>query len=137
MSIFKIRNALETRLQEYATSKSLKVVWENIATIPTTNYLKANMFASETLDPSLGVNHQRYLGTFRVVFYSFDINKGMKTIETTAEEIQAYFPRGTQLVKDDLTVNIVGTPSIRVPGYSNNYIYVAVDINYRTDVVTA
>lgn len=136
MSYVKIRNALETKLAAFAATKSLPVVWENIAATPTTSYIKATIFTADTQDPSIGNNHRRYGGVFRVQFMCTDVGKGMKPVEAFADSILAYFPRGLKLVKDDITVNITNTGSARTPGYETNYIYITVDFIYRTDVLS-
>ncbi len=112
MSMLKVRNALESRLSAFAATKNLPVVWENIKTIPTGNYLKAFVFPSETEDPSFGNRHRRYNGLFRVTYYTTQLNVGMKAASTLIEEIVDYFPRGAQLVSGGLTTNIINTPSV-------------------------
>lgn len=135
MSQLKVRSALETRLAAFAATKSLPVVWENIKTLPTGNYLKAFMFPADTIDPSFGNRHRRYTGLLRVTYYSTDINKGIATVQSTVEDLVEYFPRGLQIVSQGLTTNITNTPSILVPGYEATYIFITVDILYRADQI--
>lgn len=135
MSQIKIRNALETRLAAFSVLKgNIPVVWENIKTIPTVSFLKATVFPSPTKDPSIGDNHKRYLGIFRVTYYCTDLNSGMGDIEAFIDDLVAYFPRGLQLPVSDFVVNIESTPSTSSAAYDSNYLYISVDMYYRADV---
>jgi len=136
VSQLKIRNALETRLASFATSKAIPVLWENKSSIPTTSYLKAEIFKSPVRDPSIGANHRRYLGIFRVTYYCTDLNKGMGGVESFMDDLANYFPRGLQLTKDSIVVHIEATPSQTSVGYESNYLYTSVEIYYRCDVIT-
>lgn len=135
MSQLKIRNALETNLAAFATTKSLPVVWENVAAIPSGSYLKATMFPAETVDPSIGASHKRYVGIFRITYYHNGLNTGMKAVETIVDDIVAYFPRGLELVKDGYSIRIERTPSSSSVGIESNYVYVSVSMYYRCDVI--
>lgn len=132
----KIRNALESRLATYAATKSLPVLWENKSATPSGSYLSASLYPSATKDPSFGALHKRYSGIFRIVYYCIDLNKGMAAIETLADELVSLFPRGLAITKDDVVVNIETTPAQSPPGFESSYVFVAVSVFYRTDVVT-
>lgn len=136
MSQLKIRNALETKLASFATAKSIPVVWENKSNIPTGSYIKATLFPSPTRDPSIGANHQRYLGIFRMTYYCTDLNKGMGAIEAFVDGLVKHFPRGLQLNKDGFVIHIENTPSTTSVSYESNYLYVSVEVYYRCDVIT-
>ncbi len=137
----KIRNALQAVLVPWATSKSVKVAWENRAFEPAASYVRARLFPSPTQDPSIGARHQRYLGIFRISFcanlteaaYS---NKGAEVIESMAEEIVALYKRGNKLVKDDVVVSIEYTPSQSSITYDGCYAIVDVEVIYRSDIIT-
>lgn len=136
MSQNKVRRALETKLNTFALSKNIPVVWENIKTVPTTSYLRAFLMPADTQDPSIGNNHRRFMGGFRVVYYCTDINKGITPVETFMDELVDYFPRALKLVEpvSGITVNIDHTPSVSSPNYEATYIYTAMDVLYRADV---
>lgn len=135
MSQLRIRNALEKHLSLFATAKSIPVVWENISTIPSGNYLKATIFPSPTQDPSIGASHQRYQGFFRITYYSTELNKGVKSVEEIVRELIEHFPRGLQLSKDNLVVHVERTPSSTSLDYLANYLYISVEMYYRADVI--
>lgn len=139
MSQMKVRAALEQRLALFAASKSLPVVWENKSTDPTTSHLRATMIVAPVKNPSMGVAgdgraHQRYNGLFRIQALLTDLNKGPASIEGLAEEIAAWFPRGSSFVQDTVTVNIDNTPMSSGINYDGLFIFVSIDIPYRADV---
>jgi hypothetical protein len=135
MSTLKVRNALETHLAAYATTKNIPVVWENISSIPTTSYIKATLYPATTINPSLGVDHQRLVGLFRMTYYSKELNKGVSAVQTVAEDLIALFPRGLQLTSSGVTVWIPNTPSASSIIPEGNYIYLSVDLYYRADII--
>lgn len=139
MSQVKVRAALETRLAAFATSKSLPVVWENKSTDPTTSHLRATMITAPVKNPSMGVAgdgraHLRYNGIYRVQALLTDLNKGPSVIEGLAEDIAAWFPRGSSFVKDGVTVNIDNTPLSSGINYDGLFTYISVDIPYRSEI---
>lgn len=134
MSLLRVRNSLETHLAAFATANSnIPVVWENIKTIPSGNYLKAFLFPAATQDPSFGTKHKRYTGLFRVTYYTTELNVGMFAATTFAESLADHFPRGLQIVSGGLTTNITNTPSVSTPAYEATYMYITVDILYRAE----
>lgn len=136
MSQLKVREALEARLQTFATSKGITtVVWENIKSIPSGTYLKAHMFPADTQDPSFGNKHRRYTGLFRVTYYTTALNTPLPLVQPLIEDLVDYFPRGLQLTAGGLVTNITNTPSILSPGYEATYMYITVDILYRADQI--
>ena len=142
MSQTKIRQALQTPLVAFASSKNLKVAWENINFDPAgKSYLRAFLFRSPTQDPSIGAIHKRYKGIFRVQWMvsltdSAYANKGAEVIEALAEEIVALYPRGLQLTKDGVVVHIEGTPSQSSISYDSAWAIVTIETIYRTDIIT-
>lgn len=135
MALVEIRSALEKQISTYAATKSLTVVYENISTVPSGNYVKVVLGDIGVADPSLGVKHQRYRGIMRVTVYLKSLNTGSTPIMTIAEEIRDLFYRGLQLTKSGVVVQIPNTPEVRTPGYSEGYIYLAVDVPFRCDII--
>jgi len=133
MSQVKIRQALESRLKAFADSKSLKVLWENVGAVPTGTHLRAFIFRSPTADPSIGANHKRYKGLFRVQVWSDTLTQGPLLAETLAEELVAYFPRALQITKDSIVVHIENTPSQGSISIETSWVCVSVEMTYRTD----
>jgi hypothetical protein len=144
MALVEIRSALEKQIKTYCTTKgTLTPVWENTSVVPsklpTVDYVKVVIGDIGVADPSLGVVHQRYRGIMRVTVYMKDstagLNTGITPIMTVAEEIRDLFYRGLQLTKSGVVVQIPNTPEIRSPGYSEGYIYLAVEIPFRSDII--
>ena len=138
MSQLNVRNALETKLKEFAQSKSVGVCWENIKFIPTDpKFLRATIFTSPTQDPSFGNRHRRYFGLLRVTYYTKDFNSGMGSTIAFVDSLVDYFPRGLQVTAGTLTTNITNTASVTMPGYEGAYMFIVVDIPYRADEISA
>lgn len=138
MSQLDVRSALSSRLAAFATANgNIKIVWENIKTIPTTNHLRAVMFPSPTQDPSFGNKHKRYAGLFRVSYYTTALNVGVGDAEIFAEKIVDYFPRGLRIEIGNVSTQILNTPSITTPGYEGNFMFIVVDIPYSADDISA
>ena len=135
-----IRSALEGRLKDFAATKSLKVVWENVSTSSTitTPHFISRLIRGTTQDPSLGANHQRHTGVYRITYrIPGGINKGTGAMEAMLEELIAYFPRGLQLTHDGVITRITSTPSMSPDiGYEGNDIFNSVTISYRTEILT-
>ena len=97
------------------------------------------MITAPVKNPSMGVagdgrSHKRYSGLFRVQALLTDLNKGPASIEGLAEEIAAWFPRGSSFVKDGVTVNIDNTPMSSGINYDGNWVYITVDVPYRAEI---
>lgn len=136
MSQVKIRQALEKHLKTFATSKSLKVLWENVSAVPTGSHLRATIFRSPTQDPSIGAKHKRYRGLFRIQVWHDSLNTGPAAVEALAEEIVAHFPRALQLTKDTVVVHIENTPSQGSISIEANWAVITIECVYRADVIT-
>lgn len=133
MSTRKVRSALETRLKTFADANSLKVAWENKGAVLTVNHIQATLFPAPTQNPSLGVEHKRFRGVFRMRVMLNDINNGPAGIETLSEALVDWFPRGSSLVASGVTVNVESTPSCSGIMYEGNFVYVVVELSYRAD----
>ena len=134
-----VRSALESRLQAFATSKSLPVAWENKSCEITTSHLRSKLITGPIRNPSMGTQldgraHKRFSGIYRVQVLLTELNKGPATIETLAEELINWFPRGLSLVSGGVTVNFDNTPSMSSIDNDANWVYVSVDIPYRAEV---
>lgn len=133
MSTKKVRAALETKLNSFATANSLKVAWENKGADYTVSHIRATLFPSPTQNPSIGVEHKRYRGLFRMLVMLTDLNNGPSAVETLGESLADWFPRGSSLTSGGLIVNIESTPSVSSIMYEGNFVYVSVELAYRAD----
>ena len=137
MAQVEIRNALETRLATWATTKGFAVIWENDASPPIeASHLRSEMFPSPTQNPSMGAYHRRYKGIFRVQCWLDKLNNGPADVEAFAEELVALFPRGLVLTKGGVDVHIEYTPSQSGISPESNHCVVIVEMIYRADVIT-
>lgn len=137
MAQVEIRNALETRLAAWATANSLTVLWENDDSPPVAeSHIRPVMYPSPTANPSLGTQHKRYRGIFRIQCWLDKLNLGPAEVESVAESLVDYFPRGLQLTKGDVTVHIENTPSQSGISPESNHCVVSVEMVYRADVIT-
>lgn len=133
MSTKKVRAALETKLNSFATANSLKVAWENKGADYTVSHIRATLFPSPTQNPSIGVEHKRYRGLFRMLIMLTDLNNGPSAVETLGENLANAFPRGSSLSSGGVVVNIENTPSVSGLMYEGNFVYVSVELAYRAD----
>lgn len=137
MAQVEIRNALETRLAAWATTKGVTVLWENDVSDPiAATHLRPTLFPSPTQNPSLGAYHRRYKGIFRVQCWIDNLNAGPADVEAFAEELVAWFPRGLVLNKGGVYVHIEYTPSQSGILPESNHCVVTVETIYRADVIT-
>ena len=133
-----VRSALESRLRAFATSKSLLL----LGRISLVRLQRATLEQTDhgpIRNPSMGTQldgraHKRFSGIYRVQVLLTDLNKGPATIETLAEELINWFPRGLSLVSGGVTVNFDNTPSMSSIDNDANWVYVSVDIPYRMEV---
>jgi len=132
----KIRQALEKRLNTFAATNSLKVLWENFGAVPTGTHLRAHLFRSPTQDPSIGAQHKRYRGLFRIQVWHDTLGKGPSAVEALAEQIVALFPRALQITQDDVVVHIENTPSQGSVSVEATWAVVSIELAYRADTFT-
>lgn len=133
MSYVKVRAALEQRLKTFATANNFKVAWENRSSEYAENYLRPTLFSAKTENPSLGVEHKRYRGFLRVIVNMYGLDTGTVALETKAEALADYFPRGLMINYSGIVVNIQGTPSISPINIDGLFCYAVVEIPYYCD----
>lgn len=137
MSHKRVRAALESRLNTWGTNNNVPIVFDNVANSNTQPiFITSNLIPAETQNPSMGVLHERFTGTFRVLVRHQNLGKGMGASETYAESIQDFFQRGLMLTASGLNIWIENTPSIRSQFIDGMYIIIPVDIPYRADSIT-
>lgn len=139
MSQSKVRKALETQLKTWGTANpTVKIVYEATANSNTdVKKVESKLIPAEMQNPSFGIGHERYTGTFRLLLKIQALTQGMGEIETLASSLQSAFPRGSQFTHSSLTTNIVSTPSVRPSYIDGMYTVVPVDISYRADVLSS
>ena len=126
------RQMLESRLNSWATAgiPAVPIAWENDAFEPPTNgaYARAYLLPAATNDPSLGMAHRRYSGTFQINVFC-PKGEGPDAAQVLAEEIEALYPRGLAING----VRITKTPEIGRGTPDGNWYMVPVFVTYRLD----
>lgn len=89
-----IRREFERKVQQYAKSKGLPVVFENVSVPqPAGDYLETYLLPT---DNSIGaLNAVKHNGLFQVNIYTQQ-SKGAATADRIAAEVMALFPRGAR-----------------------------------------
>lgn len=135
MSQKSIREALEVALNTWATANSVGVAWQNVNFTPAanTNHARAYLLPAETLNPSLGDAHKRFIGIFQVSIYTQQ-NKGPGAAETLADSLCTTFARGESFTAEGVTVRILETPYTSPPQNDAGFYVNPVNIKYQADV---
>ena len=138
MTIKRIRTALESRLNSWATAQSVPVAWQNVPYSPTTGtrYVRAAILPAETQNPIYGPDHRRLIGILQVDIVA-PIGSGMGAIDTLAESICTEFARGTTLTQSGLTIIMDYSPSIGPSLIDEGWVYTPISIRYRADDFSA
>jgi len=138
MSQAKIRAALEKHLIAWknASYPTLKFYPENKKS-PTTDalFVTTQLFPDSVLNPSIGGEHKRYSGRYRVVLQHQNIDKGIGATEAIAESLVDWFKRGDIYAQAGQTINIERTPALRPSFIDGMYVVIPVDVFYRSDVI--
>jgi len=128
-----IRKAFETRLVNWAKTKSIPVAVENIKLIPpSTAYLSCFLLAGQTTNTSVLYDTGKAVGVFQVDVH-YPINTGSSGIELLAKEISDLFPDGL-ILPIDLTSNVrVTTPvDAREAVAGSSHLTLSLSIYYST-----
>lgn len=135
MSVQAVRQALEVAFNTWATANNVDIAWQNRPYTPAINtmYVRATMLPAETLNPSLGDDHRRYVGILQLLIYAPDGN-GSGASEALADTLLTYFKRGESFTISSVLVRILDSPSIS-GGFNDNGWYVTpVSVRYQSDI---
>lgn len=130
-----VRAALESRLA--ALTPALPTAWENTAYTPTLSvaFQKPTLMRAAPQNPAMGSSFYRETGVFQVML-CYPLNSGSGAADDRAKLIRGWFPRGSSLTAQGITLTVQGTPTIG-PGTSDGSFWcVAVSIPYYANVVT-
>ena len=130
--ILNIKKAFEKRLA--TLSPAIATAYEGISFTPTTApYQRVMLVPSQPLNPTMGTEHYREVGSFQV-FLNYPANKGSGEAIARASQIRTLFKRGTTLIEDSTEVKILTTPQISGNSIVQDRIVVPVIISYIADV---
>ena len=130
--ILNIKKAFEKRLA--TLSPAIATAYEGISFTPTTApYQRTMLVPSQPLNPTMGTEHYREVGSFQV-FLNYPANKGSGEAIARASQIRTLFKRGTTLIEDSTEVKILTTPKISGNSIVQDRIVVPVIISYIADV---
>lgn len=139
MSIQTIRAALEARLKAFADAQipALAIAWQNVAFKPAPGvaYLRATLLPAGTLNPSLGMQHMRYVGLLQVSVVGVP-GSGPAAAESIANGLEDHFPRGLRLTQSGLVISITNTPSIAPAQQEPDRFVIPVSVPYRCERIT-
>lgn len=130
--ILNIKKAFEKRLA--TLSPAIATAYEGVSFTPTTApYQRVMLVPSQPLNPTIGTEHYREVGSFQV-FLNYPANKGSGEAIARASQIRTLFKRGTTLIEDSTEVKILTTPKISGNSIVQDRIVVPVIISYIADV---
>lgn len=130
--ILNIKKAFEKRLA--TLSPAIATAYEGVSFTPTTApYQRVMLVPSQPLNPTMGTEHYREVGSFQV-FLNYPANKGSGEAIARASQIRTLFKRGTTLIEDSTEVKILTTPQISGNSIVQDRIVVPVIISYIADV---
>ena len=130
--VLNIKKAFEKRLA--TLSPAIATAYEGVSFTPTTApYQRVMLVPSQPLNPTMGTEHYREVGSFQV-FLNYPANKGSGEAIARASQIRTLFKRGTTLIEDSTEVKILTTPQISGNSIVQDRIVVPVIISYIADV---
>lgn len=130
--ILNIKKAFEKRLA--TLSPAIATAYEGVSFTPTTApYQRVMLVPSQPINPTMGTEHYREVGSFQV-FLNYPANKGSGEAIARASQIRTLFKRGTTLIEDSTEVKILTTPQISGNSIVQDRIVVPVIISYIADV---
>ena len=111
MSQLSIKNAFETAIA--AMTPTLDTAYANADHTPVTGtpFQKVFFLPATPDNTEQGVTNYREQGLVQVAL-CYPLNEGELSALTRAELLKTTFKRGTTLVKDGITINVIDTPTI-------------------------
>ena len=130
--LLNIKKAFEKKLA--TLSPAIATAYEGVSFTPSTApYQRVMLVPSQPLNPTIGTEHYREVGSFQV-FLNYPANKGSGEAIARASQIRTLFKRGTTLIEDTTEVKILTTPQISGNSIVQDRIVVPVIISYIADV---
>jgi hypothetical protein len=137
MSLIAVRGALESALNDWSLLQLpvIKISYENTDFNPVINesFIKCFLIPADTDNPSLGDDHKRYYGIFKVLIYVPE-SGGTNLGNTIANSLFAKFERGSSFTLSGITVRILRSPSINPALYDDGWYVLPISIQYQSDI---
>lgn len=92
MSHFKVKSLFEIALKEYATTKGLRVAYDNVKFTPLANetYIQCHLLPADTFTDTLGGDHKAFIGVFQIKII-IGSGKSVAIVNQMTEELQAIY----------------------------------------------
>lgn len=135
MSQARVRNLFQTAVAQYATSKSLRVAYDNVQFTPTVSeiYLVCHLLPASTDTKSIGGDHKRFLGVFQITIVTPSGTATAKADEIASElqDIFTVYKRYTDYT--GFTVIVMSPLNVPQGKVQNGGWIVPCYFNYRAD----
>jgi len=136
MTQARVRAALETALDTWATAQSVQVAWENVVFEPGTQYARASLIPAATQSFDLLGLHRRYRGVFQVTLV-MPQGVGMGSAEALVSSLESAFPQHQYFVSSGLRVFIVQPMSAAGAFSGDGESSVPVSCTYQADTLVS
>ncbi|MCA7945568.1 phage tail terminator-like protein [Burkholderia vietnamiensis] len=129
-----VRAALESRLA--ALAPSIPNAWENTAYTPTLSvaFQRPTLMRASPENPAMGSAMYRDVGVFQVML-CYPLNGGAGAADDRAKLVRSWFPRGSSLTTQGITVMIQKTPTIGPGASDGSFWCVPVSIPYFANIL--
>jgi Bacteriophage related domain of unknown function len=129
-----VRSALESRLT--ALVPALPTAWENTAYTPTLSmpFQRPALMRAPPENPAMGSAMYREIGVFQVML-CYPLNAGSGAADDRAKLVRDWFPRGSSLSAQGVTLTIQKTAAIGPGSSDGSFWCVPVSIPYYANVV--
>lgn len=137
MSQARVRNLFQTALSQYATTKNIRVAFDNIQTKPkfeaNETYLVSHLLPSSTATQTLNGDHKRFLGVYQVTIVTPSGTATAKSdeIANDLQEMFTIFKRYTD--SDGFAVTVMTPLNVPEGKVQNGGWIVPCYFNYRAD----
>ncbi len=130
-----IRKLIETRINGWATTNNIVVVYENVLTPKTYPYVSVTLLPAETESPDLQGEYHVYMGLINfVIVEKSDVGSG--STDTIIDQLRTLFPVNDELVDvTGLTVVVYRPISKGKSVPSDNEFSTPVRCAYRCDYI--
>ena len=136
MTQARVRAALETVLETWATAQSMLVAWENVTFDPGTQYVRSNLLPAQTQSFDLLGLHRRYQGVYQVTLV-MPQGVGMGATEALVASLEVSFPQHTYFVSGGLRVLISRPMSAAGSFTGDGEVSVPVSCTYQADTIVS
>ncbi len=135
MSQARVRNLFQTALSQYATTKNIRVAFDNVQFKPQANevYLVSHLLPSSTATQTLEGDHKRFLGVMQITIVTPSGTATAKSdeIANDLQEMFTIFKRYTD--SEGFTVTVMTPLNVPEGKVQNGGWIVPCYFNYRAD----